>query len=830
MLNFFKGSKKEDQKNIRRLYVAHGFSVLSLKSVVESFFKEQADTNYTLNKSSNGFSVDYDIDKNEQKNILSSTRLQFSQNDTIVYVIAEEVTIDLTSYEEQNTAATFNLKKNPLFVFLQQHLLTLQDDQLFALANEEAIGFVQETDTETKNFIFHNLIPNEYVLSILGISELTFKNTEITVPKNTYWHFVLTSNRRMIIGVSEEKSLHIDISEQAFEITEKTGKDLVTTDTLTFYTEFFNDSSYRSLLPAIVNTTDRLNTFADILVKTYHKKDIHLSLASKLYTLEADNSKSTYYNLKSDLIPYLKRLKIDTEQELQLREVLTKHAIASETFGTDLINSVKDWNVPYEDQKNLLRIMISLQQEVTAKNTIAYHQYINELFKEKEKKDDVIFEFDLNYAKHLENATLYQEAITVYKSIYESLPDDSISDLLPTNTTNLLEGEGGQQLKITILESILRLQHLLHENHTETIHKLAGLQPLLLSRITALATHSNHQQKANEILSLLNTKNFVAKQHTVSEVQPLDKKSVVKEVFPSCFQNATGFFDSLNSFMAALNPPDYDAVISFSDILDHKNYPEITTRIHTMCQALQIDIPEYYIGRGAYASSVIGVEGKPSFLLIGHDFLNPENTRYLDTNSLCFLVAIELAHIYFKHSKITATDVWRGAAEKGFTMVNMLLTFLPFVGNIGTLFGNVTNIEKYTKILDKVETVANVAEKGQGILEWGEKFNILSKKKSQENDSQNLLITSRLMEIVADKVALLFCDDLASAVKAILANTGSYEKHMDVISNYGLQAFLARTNEEGAFVHQEISIRIKNLCSFYLSEEYIRLKMHLQSS
>lgn len=834
MLNFFKGSKDKNKKTIAKLYVSNDFSVQDLKLSLTTFFETSAITDASFKEAHNGFTIDYSRETNEKKGIITASRLHLLQNESIVYVTAETLQINLSTYEEQKEAANFELHTQPFFIQLQEFLLTQQNDDLYALHNVEAISFVPALDLTTKNFIFHQLQQKEYVLSVLGISELTSKDESTTYPKGTIWYFVITSVRTLLIGKSSDNEMFIiDISSESIHIEDKTGKDKVTTDSVLFYTEFMNDTLYHELLPVIENTGNRIGIFGDILVKRYHKKDTHLALASRLFQLQSTTSDLLVNELKSDLILHLKRLKVTEEHQEAIATVFAKHIQAHDSFGENLVATVNDWQLSYEEQKNVLSILQSFQKKETALHTIKFHDHFYQLFSAKEKKKEVIFEFNLNYAKHLTNAARYIEAISLYRTIYETLPDDSITDLLPTNTTNLLEGEGGRQLKITILEAILGIQEQLKENTSKTVHDLAELQPLKQSRIEALMVHEAYQQKAKTIQEVLQTKVLTTAtiEHS-NQYERLEKAAVLEEVVPSCFKNAKGFFDSLNNFIAALNPPDYESVISFSDRLNTRNHPEIMERITAICYALQINVPECYIGRGTYADSVIGVEGKPSFLMIGIDFLEPENVRYLEVNALAFLIAIELAHMYFEHSKITSTDVWRGAADKGFTVVSMLLTVLPFVGNIGKIFGNIASVEKYGKIINRVEQVANVAEKGQGIVEVSEKFNLnpFSKDKSQANDSQNLLITSRLMEIVADKVALLFCDDLKAAVKGLLIGTKSFEQDSHIISQYGVEAFLAQTNEEGEFVRQELIIRLKSMCAFYLSDTFENLKQQLHSS
>jgi hypothetical protein len=831
MLNFLKGLYENQQEAVAKLYVTSNFSVYDLQSELRAFYGNISSEPLHFKKINKGFTVDVDSTTNQKKQIITSTRLQFLQNKTVIYVMATQVTIDLSSYQETKKTASIDLQKQVFFKHLQTFLLDLQNDHLYALNNTEQLPFVTSVDLETQNFIFHQLTPKEVVLSILGATDIRLKATE---KKLSVGYFVLTAERSFLVGKDAEKNVFlVNVPSESFTILEKTGKDLITTENLSFYTEFMNDTLYRELAPVIATKGNRLGVFGDLIAKKYHKKEAHLALASRLFQLQSTTVAIISNELKAELIPQVKRQKIALEHQETLQHIFEKYVATHEFFGDDLIHIVKDWELSFTEQKKLLQVLQPFQRSETAKHTLAFHTFVYEQFIAQEKKETSVFEFNLNYAKHLTNARAFSEAIKVYRTIYSTLPDDSITDLLPTKTVNILAGEGGRTLKISILESILKIQQELQEDVSKTVHQLAILQPLLQPRLQALAMHKNFQTKAQTIQEILHAKQLTTATVThTNTYNPVAKKELLQKVVPSCFQEAKGFFDSLNNFIAALNPPDYEAVISFSDRLQTENYPEILQRIIAMCEALQMEVPECYIGRGKYANSLIGVEGSPSFLIIGIDFLHRESIRYLEINALTFLIATELAHIYFEHSKITATDVWRGAADKGFSVLNVLLTILPFAGNIGTLFGNASNVEKYGNILKRVEQVANAAEKGKEIKEVSDKYNFnpFSKSKSSENDSQNLLITSRLMEMVADKVALLFCDDLKAAAKGLLAGKKLYEEYHTDITTQGVQAFLAQTNSEKEFIHQELIIRLKSLCTFYLSDTFETLKEQLYAS
>ncbi len=829
MLHFFKDSQEHNLKNQARLYVKPHFSVNNLRGFLSDFYNRAL----TFRETSKGFIVDIDIHTNNQKETVHKTRVQCLQNETVIYVIAESVLIDLSSYKETTKPASFDLRKQAFFVYLQTQLLILQNDQLYALHNKEQLPFVTTIDLEIQNFLFHQFTPQEYVLSILGVNDVIVKDANKHVSKKEVEYFIVTSKRQFLLQRDIKHDFQIiSIARNELTIFDKTGKDLVSTQKLSFYTEFMNDYLFHELLPVIKSAQNRLEVFADLLVKKYSKKEAHLALASRIFHLQNDAMFSSLNTLKADVAVLFKNLSIHKQKEETLFAILTKHATSDFNFGDNLVTIAQNWQLSFKTQKELLKIIRPLQQKSTAKHSIAFHQHVYEQFQDKKRKETETFEFNLNYARHLTNAERFSEAVALYKIIYQLLPDDSITDLLPTKNTNLLEGEGGQQLKITVLEAILYNQKQLGENTSETIHKLAELQPLVHRRIDDLLTIEALKYKAKAIQETFQESNFSSlKTHSTSLYQPLNKKEILQKVVPSCFKDAKGFFDSLHNFIAALNPPDYDAVISFSDELNSTNYPEITSRISAICHALQIQAPECYIGRGNYSDVVIGVEGKPAFLIIGIDFLDSKSSQFLEINSLLFLIAIELAHIYFEHSKITSTDVWRGATDKGFTVVNLLLSVLPFAGNIGTIFGNIANVEKYKTIINRVEQVANVAEKGKEIMEVSERYNLnpFKKEKSQQDHSENLLITSRLMEIVADKVALLFCDDVKAAVKALVYSKPNFETSQKLIDTHGLETFLAQTNEAGEFIHQELIIRIRNVFSFYLSDTFETLKKQLHN-
>ena len=830
MIKFFKSKNNDGETNKATLFIASGFSLTQLKTIIEYSLEQIKTTSFKLKTKDNSLVLDYNI--KEEKEHIQASRFRFIKEDNKVTIFSDSININLDTYKETISVAKESITKSTLFKAVQNQVIETQDDGLYALHNTQNLGFIQQPDLFTKNYIFHLLKKQEYILSLLNTSSVTLKTNTLDLPDNTAWYFIVTSLRNLLIGHSSGTHYVLDISNEKLSLTEKTGKDLITGETFSLLTELMNDGYYATLFPTITSQNNRLDLFGDCLLKKYNSKTKYLKLVAKCYALQLEHNTLDIYALKSELIVLMEALKIDKKKQEEIRLLFKKHSLRSTLFGENISKVIVSWNLDYKTQREFSTILFKKQDILSIENSISFQRSFRPLFLKNEDKPEKQFEFNLNFAKALAKSKFYIDAIEIYKNIYTTLPDASILDLIPTNATNILNGQNGQELKTTILESILDCEQKAHLNTEETLLKLAQLQPLVTTRIEALnQTRFQHLSKTIEQTLHLDNVEPAPIDFNEKNYNKLEKTNVLEAVTPDCFKNASGFFDTLNGYIANIKQPDYSAVISFSDKLNSSNYPEIYKVVTNICYALNLQTPECYIGRANYANTIIGIEGKPPFLIIGINFIKTETPTQLNINELRFLIAVELAHIYFEHSKITSSDVWRGAAEKGFSVISVLLTILPFAGSLGSILGNFTNVDKYLKIVSNVEKASNVAEKSQDILEVGDKLNINFLNKNDETtSSQDLLITSRLMEIMADKVALLFSDDLYAAVRSIILSTPAFEKELPAISKYGLKNVLERINDKEEFHHQETIIRIKSLCSFYLSDTFTDLKNKLNKA
>jgi hypothetical protein len=247
--------------------------------------------------------------------------------------------------------------------------------------------------------------------------------------------------------------------------------------------------------------------------------------------------------------------------------------------------------------------------------------------------------------------------------------------------------------------------------------------------------------------------------------------------------------------------------------------------------ALNMPDIEVYISHGEKAIGINGYEAQPSFIIIGGDHLDKNSLSYLTNSELKFALGVEFAHIYFKHSRITSTDLWRGAIEKGNWLLDAFMTVFPVLGLVGKSIGYLTKLNAFADVVQKAEKVTKYTSGTKNLLgatEQASEFYKKVKKKDQLSEKeQELLATSRLMQLTADRMGLLFGGDLKMSIRTIFLTSKKYSVDLANANKIGLSNYLLQQNPDNNYKNQELAIRISNLFSFYLSDEYESLKKEL---
>ena len=83
------------------------------------------------------------------------------------------------------------------------------------------------------------------------------------------------------------------------------------------------------------------------------------------------------------------------------------------------------------------------------------------------------------------------------------------------------------------------------------------------------------------------------------------------------------------------------------------------------------------------------------------------------------------------------------------------------------------------------------------------------------------------MQFTADRAGMAVSGNLKSAVRSIFI-TGKYNFGLfDEAKNTSLKELILKENNDGSFKNQELAVRLANLFSFYISDDYQQIRKML---
>ncbi|WBX74265.1 hypothetical protein PG913_03370 [Tenacibaculum pacificus] len=639
--------------------------------------------------------------------------------------------------------------------------------------------------------------------------------------KNNEYYILLTNFRTQIVIINEEQeTVFFDISKYELIYKEKIGKDYISSDKFSFYTEFWNSNLLASIQHILRKiTSNRVAIFTDVLWNNYAKGEKEIANIEAMYHFGYKQTNITKTLFKAILVPaFTKKEFTETAlEECALFDLIQ----ANINTGTIITAIFTEWEISLKEQLKFLSFLISNKECFTLINITDFYDKLVETFiNDKKNKKDI--EFNLKYIDYLKETEQSYKAIPFAEKVLSELEENSILEMLSDNKINIIGGEDVNLIRIKILEDLVFFKKEIGEAYKTELVALAVMQPLLLSRIKELKTLNDFRitEKANTIISLFETLDFFtdSKEASIILSKEYSKEYLYDKVFPKCFKEEKGFLDSFTKIIAQVDGPDYKEVLKFSEKITNQNYPIVHEVFETVKTSLSLPNIQCFLGRGDYSGSLIGVENTPDFLLIGSDYLKISSNTYLSKVELQFAMTLELSHILFEHTKITSGDVWRGAKNKSVDMVQTLLVALPILGSLGGVLGKLSSVSNFSKVFNNIDKVTNVLDKGQLFIEYGSKIeNVISKDTEKE---RSLLITSRLMEVSADSIGLLLTENLEACVRTMFKVSANYNVIKEIIDTKGIFYFLNLKNEKDEFINQEYVFRLKSLLSFYLITDF----------
>jgi len=675
---------------------------------------------------------------------------------------------------------------------------------------------------------------DEIMLSFLNIDSVK-QISGVETPNNELkWKYLLTNKNSKIVGFSQNFNQieSFDISDKKMIINKSLTKDTVEVGSYQWVTTMGNAKFYREISKYVdFETNQRLYEIAkqNWLYSNKEAYDFVASLLSELVNLR----NNPFDELSLFFIEYLHEDKNTVFENISKDEKLSKlitEVVNYEDVEDQLINWKDDWKLSVNQEITILRLILEFAENDTQLlKILQFHSSIRDKFLKLEKDNLNIIIFDVEYCKHLIECNQQLEATKILTKRLKELPDETLSDLLPAKDIAPTSNASGQLLKVSILELLAKSEDA--EKSVSRLLEITMLQPLSKERLDNLASVATNylKQKTQIIRGLLESEAIGTADYTFEDVkyQKLNKKKIEQKLKHPATRKG-GMFGSLQNWIANVKIPDYTVIKSYSEPLTSKKYPEISNIIADIKVAFGLDGIETYISHGDKSVGIKSFEGTPSFLIVGSEHLDEESQYFLNFSELEFVIGLELAHLYFNHSRITSSDIWRGAMEKGTLVFDTLLSVIPFVGSIGGAIKYIPKLSSLAKFTQNTSTISKIGSRSVAVLEKTSlAVNLLQKIKVSDDKTekkQELIAIARMLQLTADRSGLLFTGDLKSAIRTIFLTSKTYAQEFDLANRYGINEYLLSKDSDGNYKNQELAIRFASLFSFYLSDDYDELR------
>jgi len=683
-------------------------------------------------------------------------------------------------------------------------------------------SFIEHTHLNERIFI-ENISKNDSVLAKLNISGIKTEDPDIN-SQIYISSFIVTDNSIATIAFNKQGEL-IVFEEITENIKLKKGltSNTVSSQNISWNTKRSNSKLFNQLKEIqSVKGNKRIQEFARLnyLAKNFKYTE---TLISKLRKKD-DNPINGFLFLLAN-IKKNETLSIKNIPENNIKNIIHE-LLSSKKIDKDIVEILNKWGITNIEKTLLLELFTeNADTENENKAIIPLFETIRTEFKKKNK--DLINQtvFEINYTEFLISSGKKRKAVSILKKLLKHLPNETISDILPSKSLDITSNKSGQLLKIKILDLLTQAKG--KDKSEEEIAHSVILQPLNTNTLNLLANTKNEdlKQKAVEIISLLNKNglNLVSKEVPVKKHNTLPLEAIEKEFrHPATLEK--GSFYSIQKWISKIKMDDYSAVKEYAERIEASNYPKLNEIFYNLQQIFSIPELEFYISRGDKSHQIIGYEGKPPFVIIGHNHIDKESDLFLNFKELQFAVASELAHIYFKHSKISSNDVWRGVADKGSLLLDAVLGIIPVAGLAGKSIQNAHKLSGLTNIISRSNQLSN----GKNIYDAANRISSYYKENykadSKTKKKQKLLAASRLMQHTADRAGLAISGDIKSAVRAVFL-TGKYNHvHFNEAKETSLREFILKTNSDETYKNQEIALRVAHLFSFYISDSYTKVR------
>ena len=436
---------------------------------------------------------------------------------------------------------------------------------------------------------------------------------------------------------------------------------------------------------------------------------------------------------------------------------------------------------------------------------------------------------DIELAEHLLDVDERQRAAELLEARLHQLPRETLAELLPPGDADLTRGAGGQTLRTRIFELLASARGDGSQRDEHAVMELARLHPLVADQMRGLASVANEdlKRRANAVLALLDPSEPLAldqQPELLDSVRPLSDKLINEVLRHPASRADSPLLARLQELLAAAPKPDVGMLRDYCEELNQDAYPDAVVALREANRALGTRV-RAYVSRGTKGVGLRAYENDKPFILIGGQHLS--NSDFMMSRAeLQFAIGAELAHLRFGHVRVTSNDVWAGTLEKGQQGLDMALSVLPILGGWKLA-------DRAVKVTSRVPIPIVRRALGAAGSWKAAALNRSMRPASPQNDdvlstlNEQLVVAHRVMQLSADRAGLVLAQDIRPALRAMLLIRRDYHAEIPSMERKGLANVLGIRAEDGHMAYQDLAVRIAALLSFYLSDEFVRLRAAL---
>ena len=674
----------------------------------------------------------------------------------------------------------------------------------------------------------HNLEPQEHVLAWLETEE----KVEVSSGLGTEWataFFLLTESRCALVAINTlGDSNYRPLSGETWSVRTVAGREKVFIDGVTFSSARWGEKRFHEIADAISQKGDaRLLELARCAwVKGKPKSKDHADVQRFLSDIDAHRVPPATLLKPALLAPEEGDGAHSDDEQLQAMSVWS--ARRNELPGAGRV--FRSWNLPLHAGKNWLRLARANSERVDAGFSLELHTLVRERLLDEAGDDFERAAIDIDYAEHLVDAERLADATVVLESRLSALPSEELRDLLPSVHEDLTAREAGQRYRVKLLETLSRACQAAETRRGQIQLELAQLEPLVPTRLQAISRigGGEAQKAAHQVLSILEPGGLLPFSVDLWDgkediVQPLQS-----EMFSSHLQHPAAreghVLGVLQRILGGTSVPDHGALQDYCERLSRDSIAQRALSDATV--GFGVASVAGFVSRGEKAVGIRAYESPQSFLLVGGAHLESGSAFQMHPWELRFAIASEIAHLKFRHTRLTRDEIWTGAVAKGRFGMEMVVGILPVLKGVELVDKLWKIIDGYQKgPLGRVMRGVDIAEKAvQKVRGPRNALPVSPKEKMIAPPNEHLVAAHRVMQLTADRAGLLFARDLGAAIRSMFLVSHDYVSELPTVERYGLLPSLSRRGEHGDILYQDLAIRIAALIGFYLSDDYARLQ------